>query len=317
MDHAEIKVNNPLVSVVIPTRHRPNLVTRAVQSALSQTYPNLEVVVIIDGHDQETYELLGEMQDQRLRLKMLPVSTGGGAARNSGVRLASGEWIAFLDDDDLWLPDKLWRQMAAARDTAYLIPILGCRLLARSPQRDQVWPLQVYDGSRSMAQYLFCRPLGQVSGLVQTSSLIVKRSLLLELPFPEIKRHQDVDWIIEAVDARKVPFMMLRDVLMVWNIDQPWASISKTSAPQHSLDWVARKHSLIGDKATFCFVNTHVVPQYRLRTPWDFFHLLRFLLRYSSGAKYWLEFFILWFVSPTIRRRFQRIRPNNKSLPAV
>ncbi|MGB9514059.1 MAG: glycosyltransferase family 2 protein, partial [Candidatus Acidiferrum sp.] len=103
-----------LVTAVIPTRNRHQLVTHAVRSALRQTYRNLEVVVVIDGADPKTEESLSRLADSRLRVIALPESSGPAAARNIGVAAARGEWIAFLDDDDQWLPEKIELQMAIA-----------------------------------------------------------------------------------------------------------------------------------------------------------------------------------------------------------
>ena len=89
-----------LISVVIPTRRRPELLLRAIESVLRQTYDQMEILVVIDGPDEATREALRGVQDSRLRVIALPESVGGSDARNTGVQNAKGEWIAFLDDDD-------------------------------------------------------------------------------------------------------------------------------------------------------------------------------------------------------------------------
>src|SRR5262249_32788271 len=104
----------PLVSIVIPTRNRPGLVTRAVRSALDQTFSAIEVIVVLDGPDEKTIRALAEVEDRRLCLVILTQSVGAQEARNAGVRKARGQWVAFLDDDDEWLPLKLERQIEAA-----------------------------------------------------------------------------------------------------------------------------------------------------------------------------------------------------------
>ena len=96
----------PLVSVVIPTRNRPRLVLRAVASAMRQTYRTLQIVVVVDGPDTESVIALREVQDARIKIVALHENVGGSEARNVGVRESSGNWIAFLDDDDEWLPEK-------------------------------------------------------------------------------------------------------------------------------------------------------------------------------------------------------------------
>ena len=87
---------NPPVSAVIPTRHRPGSLLRALESALAQTHSPAEVIVVIDGPDPATESMLSTMTDERLRVLALPAAVGGSEARNVGVRAASGQWIAFL-----------------------------------------------------------------------------------------------------------------------------------------------------------------------------------------------------------------------------
>ncbi|MGL6344233.1 MAG: glycosyltransferase family 2 protein, partial [Waterburya sp.] len=123
-----------LVSVVIPTRNRPLLVKRAVASAMAQTLLEIEVIVVIDGFDDKTQAELAKINDPRLRIVQLPESQGGAGARNAGVAETKGEWIAFLDDDDEWLPQKLERQLEVAKRSQSKFPIISCRLTARTPK---------------------------------------------------------------------------------------------------------------------------------------------------------------------------------------
>jgi glycosyltransferase involved in cell wall biosynthesis len=101
------------VSVIVPTHNRAATVARAVRSVLSQSYQELEVIVVDDGSTDETPEVVASFADPRLRYIVHATKRGGGAARNTGIDVASGEYIAFLDADDEWLPDKLEDQIAA------------------------------------------------------------------------------------------------------------------------------------------------------------------------------------------------------------
>jgi glycosyltransferase involved in cell wall biosynthesis len=114
----------PIVSVVIPTKNRPSLVDRAVRSVLCQTIESLEVVVVVDGPDPETEAVLAKITDARLRVVVLPASGGAPAARNAGFSGARGAWIALLDDDDEWLPNKLERQLHACENSSFESPIV-------------------------------------------------------------------------------------------------------------------------------------------------------------------------------------------------
>jgi glycosyltransferase involved in cell wall biosynthesis len=104
----------PEVTVVIPTRNRAPLLAGALSSALAQEEVDIEVIVVDDGSTDETQARLARIGDTRLRLLRHETPEGVARARNAGLALAAGEWIAFLDDDDLWLPRKLRRQLDAA-----------------------------------------------------------------------------------------------------------------------------------------------------------------------------------------------------------
>jgi glycosyltransferase involved in cell wall biosynthesis len=116
-------VTRPLLSVVIPTRNRANLVGEAIESALSQRVGQVEVIVIDDASTDDTANVLTRDFGSRIQLLRMPHRRGAGAARNAGVRLARGELVAFLDDDDLWLPGKLDAEL---------------RVLERFPEADAV-----------------------------------------------------------------------------------------------------------------------------------------------------------------------------------
>jgi glycosyltransferase involved in cell wall biosynthesis len=108
----------PEVTVVIPTRDRwPILSACALPSALSQAAVDLEVIVVDDGSREKTAEQIRPPGDPRVRLLRHDQSQGVSAARNLGIAAARGEWIAFLDDDDLWSPLKLRRQLDCAAAT--------------------------------------------------------------------------------------------------------------------------------------------------------------------------------------------------------
>jgi glycosyltransferase involved in cell wall biosynthesis len=102
------------VSVIIRTYNRAYIVAEAIETALNQTYGDYEVLVVDDGSTDNTAEVVERFQDPRLRYIRHERNQGVGAACNTGVAHAQGEWIAFLDSDDLWKPEKLERQVACA-----------------------------------------------------------------------------------------------------------------------------------------------------------------------------------------------------------
>jgi glycosyltransferase involved in cell wall biosynthesis len=108
----------PKVSVIIPTHNRAALLGRAVASVLEQTCQDFEIIVADDASRDETPEAIRRIGDRRLRYFRHPTARGEAATTNTGVRHAAGDYVAFLHDDDSWLPAKLERQLELFRRTS-------------------------------------------------------------------------------------------------------------------------------------------------------------------------------------------------------
>jgi len=114
-------IGNPLISVVIPTFKRPQSLNRAICSILKQTYTNWEIIIVDDNNEDSTFRMdteefmLAYSGDLRIRYIKHKQNLGGGLARNTGVEHANGKFIAFLDDDDEFLPTKLEKQIEKFR----------------------------------------------------------------------------------------------------------------------------------------------------------------------------------------------------------
>ncbi len=103
----------PLVSVIVPTYKRPDFLKKTIQSILDQSYRNIELIVISNGVNPDNESVVKEFNDSRLTYADQENTGGPSAPRNHGIRLAKGAYIAVCDDDDLWLPDKLEKQIQA------------------------------------------------------------------------------------------------------------------------------------------------------------------------------------------------------------
>lgn len=99
--------NAPLISVVIPTYNRADLIPKAIQSVLDQTYQNWELIIVDNYSDDGMKEVIDSFKDSRISMLLLPRTGSVAASRNFGVHHSKGEWIAFLDSDDWWFPGKL------------------------------------------------------------------------------------------------------------------------------------------------------------------------------------------------------------------
>lgn len=105
-------MSRPSVSVIIPAYNRREAIAGAVRSVLCQSFSDMEVLVVDDGSTDGTVEALSVVDDPRMRLIAHPTNRGVSAARNTGLHAATGDWVAFQDSDDEWLPAKLEKQMA-------------------------------------------------------------------------------------------------------------------------------------------------------------------------------------------------------------
>ena len=104
-------LQNPTVSIIIPTYNREKLLSRAIKSIQQQTYTDWELIVVDDDSTDGTEEEIMKIKDSRIRYVKNDENIGAAGSRNHGVSLAKGDYIAFQDSDDVWRPDKLGKQM--------------------------------------------------------------------------------------------------------------------------------------------------------------------------------------------------------------
>lgn len=110
---------NELVSIIMPTYNASKYITESVDSVLAQTYQNWELIIIDDGSKDNTAEIIGKYTDKRIKLIRHKENMGVAVAQNTGLANANGRWIAFLDSDDEWLPNKLEEQLKFMTENNY------------------------------------------------------------------------------------------------------------------------------------------------------------------------------------------------------
>ena len=103
--------NKPKVSVVIVTYNRPDFIGKAIQSVVDQTFQDFEILVVDNGVDKPAKDLVESFKDNRIKYLLQSKNTGCAGGKNIGIKNMKGEFVAFLDDDDVWLPGKLELQM--------------------------------------------------------------------------------------------------------------------------------------------------------------------------------------------------------------
>jgi glycosyltransferase involved in cell wall biosynthesis len=240
------------VSVVIPTRSRPELLRRSLTSVAAQTHPALDVVVVVDGPDAETERLLSGWSERPLTVVVNERPLGGGEARNVGVRTAAGDWIAFLDDDDEWLPHKLERQLTDLTPYAGERVVGLSQLITRSPSADFIGPREAPRPGEPLSEYLFVRSgWFKGGGRVQTSTLVVPRRLMLEVPFDSsLPRYQETDWILRAAHSG-ARLIMTMEPLSIWYVEEARGGITRSFAGdwRFALEWIRERRHLMTRRA--------------------------------------------------------------------
>jgi glycosyltransferase involved in cell wall biosynthesis len=204
----------PEVSVVIPTYNRAASIMAAVQSVLSQTWTDLELLVVDDGSSDETPGLLAGLADPRVTLLRHSSNRGAAAARNTGIEAARGAFVAFLDSDDQWLPRKLELQaaalMAAPAEQAVSCHGVRMHLLDHGIEREQQLSEPTHDWFTRLA--LGC-------DLSPGTTLLARREVFAQIgPMDEgLPRFEDWDWLLRYAQAGG-GIVVLHEVLAhVWN----------------------------------------------------------------------------------------------------
>jgi len=231
--------STPLVSVIIPTHNCAERLPQAIESVLSQTYQQIETIIVDDCSTDDTQTILRKYCNQHIRCLKHEYRRGAAAARNSGIRAAKGEMIAFLDADDEWFPGKLERQVDCFRQLPDTVRVVYCdavqydasgALIAhRSPHIDpQEGPI--------------CRDVIdlRVKG-VFLQSVLVCRSCLDKISFDErLARYHDLDFFIQL--ARKHAFYHMDEALFTYTWGLPGAISTRTWDGIHGLLFILDKY---------------------------------------------------------------------------
>lgn len=203
----ENKDPNPLVSVVIPTVNRKIWVTEALESVLSQTFKDYEIIVIDDGSTDGTYDYLENLYGSRIKL----FKNGGSnppTAKNIGVSYARGKYIAILDDDDLWYPNKLERQVALMEESDQSVAIVGGGCDYIDEFGNNFWKETIPNEEIKYSELCI-----KVHMPGSGSNELIRRSVFNELGGFDnsLSRGEDRDFWIKV--SRKYRILMIREVL--------------------------------------------------------------------------------------------------------
>jgi glycosyltransferase involved in cell wall biosynthesis len=241
----------PTVTVVIPTFNRPQFLVRAIDSVRRQTFGDFEVVVVIDGFDPASRDAIEQIHEPRLRYLELSEKVGGSEARNLGVRAAKGRWIALLDDDDEWLPNKLEVQLAPVLSSENDGMLVTSRYVCHAPGlADVVRPRRLPKKGEPISEFMF-----DYLCYFQTSTFLCSRILYLRVPFDSsLPFFQDIDWFLRVSQDEAFKLVVIDEPLSIYHVPAGRSSITTGLNWQARLEWGRQRRHLLSKRAYSRFV---------------------------------------------------------------
>jgi glycosyltransferase involved in cell wall biosynthesis len=193
----------PRVSVVLPTYNRSHLLEKSVRSVLDQTFVDLELIVVDDGSTDGTLDVLKQVDDQRLNVVSLPNNVGGAMARNVGIEVSVGEFVAFQDSDDEWVPHKLRRLVGEMDDKSRLGAVFSSYWRYSEGAKELVPDLDGLTVTENLHKLLLSRNIvGTPTAMVRKEKLIAIDGFDVELP-----RYQDWDLFLRLSMDNEIGFV--------------------------------------------------------------------------------------------------------------
>lgn len=182
------------VSIVMPTYNDERFVKNTILSVLNQTYGDFELIIIDDKSTDKTVDIIKSFSDKRIRLIINKSNQGAAFSRNVGIRCANGKYIAFLDGDDCWYPDKLKNQCEFMENNNYLFSYTDYELIDEENKKLGTY----YIGPSKVTFRKFIR-----MDYVGTSTVMYKRDVYPDLQIPNniFKRNDDALWLLLSKKA--------------------------------------------------------------------------------------------------------------------
>lgn len=237
------------VSVIITTHNRVTLLKRAVNSVLAQSYKNIELIIVNDASTDETNDYLKSLTNEFDVVNIfIDKSRGGNYARNVGIKASTGEYIAFLDDDDYYLPDKIKKQMELIEDKGYQIVHCAKRieniLDGRVEYRDEI-----VGGERCgdlTRKVLYVIP-------ATTSCLLCSKQLLFDVGLFDENLMFWQEYELSIRLAQICEFGLVNEPLVVYRIDVGDKNrlTNKYYGWKKAVEYIHMKHKLLYDKLDF------------------------------------------------------------------
>ena len=200
----------PKISVIIPSYNSGKFLNEAIESVVNQTYKNLEIIIVNDGSIDDTEKIAKEWQEKDKRVRYLKYQSNRGlpAARNTGIKNSQGDYLAFLDADDIWLPSKLETQLEKIKETKSDLIFSNWYIWsAKSNHKSLAITKKIFLGSLNQSR-LLCLFIRRNLG--NPSTALLKKEKLFEVGFfdEELFSSEDYDlWLRFILKGGKISFI--------------------------------------------------------------------------------------------------------------
>lgn len=191
-----------MISVIIPVYNRENTIEKSIKSVLNQTYHKLEIIIVDDGSNDNTFSVIKKIKDSRIRIFSYRQNRGACYARNIGIKNARGEYIAFQDSDDKWYVDKLKRQVDFIEKTNSDFVFCGMNRI------DDIQNMRFYYPKRKLKRGKDIHKQLLYENMISTQTMLMKRKVCEKIKFDEkIKKFQDWDYVIRVSKLFKIEYL--------------------------------------------------------------------------------------------------------------
>ena len=242
------------ISVVIPYFKNSNEIFRSLTSVLNQTYQHFEIILVNDASPDwnESLRIINSFDDQRIKIISHSINKNGSAARNTGIRAAKGEYIAFLDADDEWLPNHLEKTLDFQKKNNADLVYTSCTIHS-SNSFQYTLPEYSISKSTNLGEYLFCE-----NGFIATPSILIKKSIAeISLFNEKLKRHQDYDFLLRLEKTGAIfKWSETPSVIVHWENND---TDQKGGTWKYSENWFLEYKEYMSSKARTCFILKFVV----------------------------------------------------------
>ena len=245
-------MNSVLFSVVIPAYNRASIIRPTIESVLRQTCQDFEIIVVDDGSQDDLKAVLDTFSDSRIRY-VHQENAGGGAARNTGIHAAQGKFVALLDSDDLFLPEKLevFKKELPTNETVVLYSSMR---VDRGVDSYWIRPSRGIRPGEDVGEYLF-----SANQLIQTSTIVLSTEFAKKVGFdPTLRRGQDLDFCVR-LQSGGATFKFIDQPLTIWFDNTEAGRTSYVNGVRSSSDWLERAKPLLTNRAIRGYRSTVLV----------------------------------------------------------